>query len=283
MASYQEPYQSADSHPPHAPSWSAGTGPQDAPPYGQMPAPPQPPYPGPFPSPSPYPGQVPGPPQPPYPGQVQHAFQPHPFAEPQPYTLPPPMLYDARPDSSPGLGYDAYGYPMRDPGESGKARAALWIGILGGWLPVNAFVALAAVAETGRGRKRGRDKAVIGLCCSLVWLVLLGGVAFAVRQHHVQSPPAAPRRTVAAAGADPGCWAGASAVFAYEGSGGGTGAQQTLGNALISAGGKSSIAGQQLRRLGLDYLALAHGAAAPGLAADAGTLSRLCGLSFKAD
>jgi hypothetical protein len=88
---------------------------------------------------------------------------------------------------------------------------------------------------------------------------------------------------VAAASADPGCWAGASAVFAYDGTAGGSGAAMTLGNALLGAADESRVAGAQLRRLGLDYLAVGRGTAVSSLAADTSELSRVCGLSFKVD
>ena len=269
MASYQNPNQSADSLPPPSLNWGDSREPQDSPPYGHAPLPPINP-----PMRPPVPDQV----------QVQHAIQPHPFVEPQPYPLNPPPLHDAPPAvSSPGLsyGYGVHGYTGPEPGESGKARAALWIGILGGWLPVNLFVALAAIAETGPGRKRGRDKAIIGLCCSLVWVVLIGGIAFAVKQHRTDPIPPVPHRTTVAARSDPGCYAGANAVFAYQGTSGGADAQQTLGNALIRAAGQSQVADAPLRKLGLDYLALAQGSAVPGLAADTTQAGDVCGLSFK--
>lgn len=263
MASYQNPDRSAGSFPPSSLNWGGSLDPQDEPPRGDMPLPPP----------------VAAPPQ------VQHAIQPHPFAEPTPYSLAPPPLHDVPPASSrgPGYGYPAYSYTGAEPRESGLAKAALWIGILGGWLPVNLFVGAAAIAETGPGKKRGRDKAVIGLCASLVWVVLLGGIAYAVRHHRVDPPPAIPRRPTLAASADPGCWAGASAVFAFEGTLGGPAAEVKLGNALIAAAGRSRLADAPLRKLGLDYLALAQGAAVPSLDADADAAGRVCGLSFRVD
>lgn len=271
MASYQNPNQSADSLPPSALNWGDSLDPQDAPPYGHAPLP------SPV-NPSARPA-VPGAPP------VQHAVQPHPFVEPTPYVPAPPPLHDAPPESPAGLsyGYAMHRYAGPEPGESHKARVALWLGILGGWLPINLFVGLAALAETGPGRKRGRDKAVIGLCCSLVWVVLLGGIAYAVGHHRVDQAPPIPARAKVSAGSDPGCYAGASAVYAYQGTGGGPAAQTTLGDALISAAGRSRVADAPLRKLGLDYLALARGSAVPSLAADTDQLSQACGLSFKVD
>lgn len=292
MATYQNPNRSGDSLPPSLLNWGDSLEPRDEPPAdGSAPAS--------F-------GAAAGHafesgPQP-HP-QVQHAVQPHPFAEPQPYVLEPPPLHDMPPaaSSSPSFspstsygsssspmglsyGYAAQGYTGPEPVQSGKARAALWIGILGGWLPVNLIVGLLAFAETGPGRKRGRDKAVIGLCCSLVWVVLLGGITYAVKGNRLEPPPPMPSRpTASAGGSDPGCYAGAQAVYAYQGSGGGTAAETAFGNALIAAAGRSQTADAPLRKLGLDYLALAHGAAVPGLGADTEAVSRVCGLSFKAN
>ncbi|MBR7837810.1 hypothetical protein KDL01_31335 [Actinospica durhamensis] len=272
MASYQNPNQPGGSLPPSSLNWGDSLlDPQDESPYG--PGPVNPPVPPPI------------PPAASASGQVQHAVQPHPFVAPQPYVLGAPPVYDSVPQEpaqalSYGYGAAVYTGPP-EPGESGKARAALWIGILGGWLPVNLFVAGAAIAETGPGRKRGRDKAVIGLCCSLVWVVLLGGVAFALRHHTVDPVPAIPREKTASAASDPGCYAGANAVYAYQGSPSGLAAQKTLGSALINAAGKSHVADAPLRKLGLDYLSLAAGAAVPTLAADTDAVSTACGLSFR--
>jgi hypothetical protein len=280
MASYQNPNHSADSLPPSALNWGDSLDPQDAPPYGHVSLPPI--NPNPF-----LPNSPVNPPlRPPVPesAPVQHAFQPHPFAEPQPYRLAAPPLHDVPPPQyAPGgldYGYGSYGYAGPEPGESGKARAALWIGILGGWLPINLFVALAGILETGPGRKRGRDKAVIGLCCSLVWVVLIGGIAYAVGHHRLDAAPPMPRQSTVSAGSDPGCYAGANALYAYQGSGRGATAQSVLGDALIAAAGRSEVADAPLRKLGLDYLALAGGSAVPGLAADAAAAGDACGLSF---
>lgn len=277
MASYQNPHQSADSLPPSSLNWGDSMDPQDAPPYSHAPLPP---LPGPFSAP------INPPVRPAVPdfGQVQHAVQPHPFAEPQPYSLAPPPLHDvAPPEFSPALsyGYGAQTYTGPEPGESGKARAALWIGILGGWLPINLFVGLAAIAETGPGRKRGRDKAIIGLCCSLVWVVLMGGIAFALDHHRIDPVPPMPQHTTVSARSDPGCYAGANAVYAYQGTKRGAAAQETLGKALIKAADKSQVANAPLRKLGLDYLALADGASVPVLGADTARAGSACGLSFK--
>jgi len=265
MASYQNPNRSADSLPPSSLNWGDSLDPQDAPSYSHGP---HSPFNPPVPDASP----------------VQHLVQPHPFVEPQPYVLAPPPLHDAPPPQfAPGLsyGYGVHRYAgPEEPGESGKARAALWIGILGGWLPINLFVGLAAIAETGPGRKRGRDKAIIGLCCSLVWVVLIGGIAFAIRNHRTDPPPAMPQHTTVSARSDPGCYAGANAVYAYQGSAHGSVARATLGKALINAADKSQVADAPLRKLGLDYLALAGGAAVPALAADTARASSACGLSF---
>lgn len=282
MASYQNPHQSADSLPPSSLNWGDSLEAQDEPAYSHAPMSPfNPPANPAVPdySPAPEHDRIPD-----Y-GQVQHAIQPHPFAEPQPYPLAPPPLHDAAPPFSPGLsyGYGAQAYTGPEPVESGKARAALWIGILGGWLPVNLVVGLAALAETGPGRKRGRDKAIIGLCCSLVWVVLIGGIGFAIRHHRIDPPPALPQRSTLSARSDPGCYAGANAVYAYQGSGRGPAAQATLGKALIKAAGKSQVADAPLRKLGLDYLALAAGSAVPGLSADTVYAGSACGLSFKVE
>lgn len=271
MASYQNPHQSADSLPPSSLNWGDSLEAQDEPAYRHVPM-------------SPFNPPI----NPPVPGYapVQHAVQPHPFTEPTPYPLTPPPLHDAAPSGfSPGLsyGYGAQAYTGPERGESGKARAALWIGILGGWLPINLFVGLAALAETGPGGKRGRDKAVIGLCCSLVWVVLIGGIAFAIRNHRVDPPPAMPQRTTLSARSDPGCYAGATAVFAYQGTKRGSAAQETLGKALIKAADRSQVADEPLRKLGLDYLALADGSTVPSLAADTAQAGSACGLSFKVD
>lgn len=308
MATYQNPNRSGDSLPPSLLNWGDSLEPQDEPPAdGSAPAS--------F-------GAAAGHDflgsQSQLHPQVQHAVQPHPFAEPQPYVLEPPPLHDMPPAassaasfspsfSSPGsslpgsswsgssasgssssplglsYGYAAQGYTGPEPPvESRKARAALWIGILGGWLPVNLVVGLLAIVETGPGRKRGRDKAVIGLCCSLVWVVLVGGIAYAVQGNRVEPAPQMPGRpTALAGGSDPGCYTGAQAVYAYQGSGGGAAAETALGNALVAAAGRSQTADAPLRKLGLDYLALAHGADVPGLAADTEAVSRVCGLSFK--
>ena len=275
MASYQNPHESGEPVRPSALNWGDSLfDPQDEAVYGHAPV--NPPVNPPVP-----------PPIPPYssaPSHVQHAVQPHPFVPPQPYLLGPPQVYDSVPAESPqalsyGYGAAAYTGPP-GPAESGKARAALWIGILGGWLPVNLFVAGAAIAETGPGRKRGRDKAVIGLCCSLVWVVLIGGVTFALRHHRVEAIPPIPARTTASAGSDPGCYAGANAVYVYRGTSPDAVAQTTLGNALINAASRSRVADAPLRRLGLDYLALAQGSTVSTLAADTDAVSRVCGLSF---
>lgn len=283
MASYQNPQQSADSLPPSSLNWGDSLEAQDEPAYSHAP---MSPFNPPFSPPVPDYGQAPefGPAAG-YP-PVQHAIQPHPFAEPQPYPLAAPPLHDAPPAGfNPGLsyGYGAQAYTGPEPGESGKARAALWIGILGGWLPINLVVGIAALAETGPGRKRGRDKAIIGLCCSLVWVTLIGGVAFALHQHVVEAVPQAPQRTTLSARSDPGCYAGANAVYAYQGTKRQPAAQSTLGKALIKAADKSQNANAPLRKLGLDYLALAAGATVPSLAADTAQAGSACGLSFKVD
>lgn len=273
MASYQNPHQSAGSPAPSSLNWGDSLDPQDAPAYSHAPMSPFNP---------PVNPAVPGYGQPAY-GQVQHAVQPHPFAEPRPYTPAPPPLHDAPPpEFSPGLsyGYGAQSYTGPEPAESGKARAALWIGILGGWLPVNLFVGLAAIAETGPGGKRGRDKAIIGLCCSLVWVVLIGGIAFAIGRHRPDPVPSMPQHTTVSAHSDPGCYAGANAVYAYQGTERGPAAQETLGKTLIKAADKSQVANAPLRKLGLDYLAMADGASVPALAADTAKASSACGLSF---
>jgi hypothetical protein len=230
------------------------------------------------------------------------------------YPTPGQPGFPQQPDFGSGTGYgpgggSGYQYPQQGQQNSGLATAALWLGILGGWGIINLVVSIMAINETGPGKKAGRNKAVIGLCLTLVWAVIWVGIVFAVTSHTKSvAATAAPSSSIvatagggasaAATGAgggatdiptgegsltssDPGCQAAQTAFDTYsKDTSGGLGAIQTLGNALVAAAGQSHAASSQLKAMGQDFIDLANGGDPSSLSSDVDALSTACGGPF---
>ena len=209
------------------------------------------------------------------------------------------------------FGSGGYGYQPQQ-ANSGLATAALWLGILGGWGLINLVISILAINDTAPGKKLGRNKAITGLCLTLVWTVLWIGVAVAVSSHAKSVvATAAPVESVATATAtagggagpqssassgaggvsatgassDPGCQAAESAFNTYNknATSGGLTAITTLGNALESAAGQSRVASSQLKAAGQDYVELADATTPTDMLGDLEALDTACDMSFTAD
>lgn len=205
------------------------------------------------------------------------------------------------------------GYPGGVPQESTLAKWSMWLGIFGGWGLINLVVSILAINETGPGKKLGRNKAIIGLCLTLVWAVVWIGAALAFTSHAKSeiandTVPTAVATAAATGGVnaaattgatatsvtglqatgasgDAGCQAAQTAFNTYDStisanSSNAITAMETLGNTLVSASGQSQVAGSQLKAVGNDYLSLANGTSPSSIVGDIEALDTACGMAF---
>jgi hypothetical protein len=106
--------------------------------------------------------------------------------------------------SGPGAVHGPMSGGFPPPPKSALATTALWLGILGGWGLINLVVSIVAIIETGPGRKTGRDRAVIGLCLTLVWTAVWAGMAVAITDHAGSVKPGASPTDTFTGATDPG-------------------------------------------------------------------------------
>jgi len=205
------------------------------------------------------------------------------------------------PQSDFGSGGYGQGYPPPNQGNSTLATVALWLGIFFGFGVINLVISIMAIAETGPGKKLGRNKAVTGLILTIAWGIVFSAIFLAVSNHeknvinseltpsYAATAGVTTGATTGAVGAqatgassDPGCQAAQTAFNTYSqnAESGGLTAIQTLGNALVSASGESQTASSQLKTMGEDYLELANETTPPNAVNDLVALDTACGMTF---